>query len=1460
MAESCSIYAHCINSEGQKVESILFKDALHFAPDRETAKEWYGIGINSKFLEQVDGQASFDENGEITFQSLRKLANLDVKEEGLLNTLNDDIESGLYPYEEAIAKLQSFNRNSQFADDFMATIKQEGNQYRLSVVKRNDANEAALEEEIENRSIMDRIKYYLNKAGVSVEFLDEGSKKYDGRYSTKNAQRAADGLYNLIQVSKGEKIKEALAEEAGHFAIGALGDSPLVSRLIGLLTPEVQKKILGNEYETKAMGSSYRRELAGDLVGQMLLRNNPQNTWELMASRIANLAKRVFNTISGNDVANAILDAKKTAQEIAKGFMSSNFTGTVENALNTKETLYSAEASFNVKTFKEVVATLKKQANEMRGVSESLYHKFNNIAKQIQLRNVSTPSAISDYIAFDGIVEAISLMSDLMESEIPSLLEEVNFSDTEDFNKNMARNAKNLRAVRIFARNALSLIKLVNDSTTGGASGNQLLVGDYIYETVDESGNKVTVDLGKTLDSFHHLLADREGLINALNTKEFQMFLRFMQEGYGKNYIERSARVLFDWKGKKTKGKLIEFRGAEKMNISDLLTYLEGDISIFERYMGSASNCEDVVVQISDKYSKTANKLADDRTEMVRRRLLVLRGKLKEIGLKDTSIFCERSIKTGKLTGNILSRYCWGDWEDEWIAFKKQCEKEFWEENPDLEGRSEGEIGIMWSMFFDKRRLLWHKGDALHKGHSKWDKETNRWIPNDSYLNKQWDNVMEDHPERIKWLESYMGLKTEIDSMLGETHTVAHRMPQFKGTFSNKIRNRKLFESGTKATIGTIRATLRDLFCEDSEDTEYGSAQTYNTLDEDMFSNRLEFEKEKLNRLPLYGINKLKNTEELSTDLFYSTFAYAGMANTYGAMSKLVDIFEIGKEVLLRRKVKGLTPESELGHHSLAYTRFVKFLDKQIYNVGVKGLKIGKKFLIAKTAMAASRLGSTYFLGGNVTGGIANVTQGFTEIIKEAIAGEYYSLSDFRQANAWYFQSIPENLWSAGEDLKTDKVSLLIRHFNILNENRAEQRNWHTNDSRITNLLGGSLFLPYKMGDHYMQTISYLALANRTKLYTIDGKEVKLFDAYKIVDITDEESEDSRKYGKELELSEMFFKTKEGPKEYKLIESILDKLETKEDLNDSEMEYINNKGYSITNISNLKANLINDQSNLVFSDTDESAYMDKAREINNRLHGIYNKQDAVAFSQTLIGKMLMSMRNYILGMAERRFGTQKYSLALQGETEGSYRTALKVFMTSFTDKGGFWKTAQLLFLPTTKRAKGLAMSMGFSENQYRNMRRFFADYLFIGLVWLVKALTALDTGGDDDDDDEETDPNVITGIIYYFASRLFREQTALATPRGVYDEFPNVTSMTPAGLSALGDIANTAYLIAGSIGADEENSEFFYQASKKGRYEKGDPKWQYRFFRMFPFYRSIYTFTNPYEAAAGYEFGRKVRN
>jgi hypothetical protein len=114
----------------------------------------------------------------------------------------------------------------------------------------------------------------------------------------------------------------------------------------------------------------------------------------------------------------------------------------------------------------------------------------------------------------------------------------------------------------------------------------------------------------------------------------------------------------------------------------------------------------------------------------------------------------------------------------------------------------------------------------------------------------------------------------------------------------------------------------------------FGSNNEFNEIEEDPLENPMFFEKEKINRLPLFGINKLKDMNDLSTDLFGTMLQYGSMAATYNAMERVVDVFELGRDVLKQRKV-GNKVESNRESESRAYSRYAKFLEKQIYGLNV---------------------------------------------------------------------------------------------------------------------------------------------------------------------------------------------------------------------------------------------------------------------------------------------------------------------------------------------------------------------------------------------------------------------------------------------------------------------------------------------------------------------------------------------
>lgn len=1467
---TCAIKVRVKNSNGELVESRLFNDLLHYTKNnREKSKEYYAIGTDRQFVEAIEDKAEFDENGEITFETLRSNTDLDINEDELLSELNKEIKSGTYSYSEAILKLQNFNRNSQFNKKYLATLSEAQGKYVLSIVPRNPKNENALADIIKNRSIQDRIIYYLNRAGVSVSFLEK-DERVKGRYSTINAEKTATNFYNLIKIAKGEKIEETLAEEAGHFAIGALGNSPLVTRLQALLTPEIQEKLFGSDKD-KLMGINSAREAAGMLVGRALIGNiDKLTTFGKIVERLKSLIKRVFSTISGNDVLNATEEAKHIADKIAAGFMSHEFTGTVEQALETKETLYNAKPSYNVQVYKDTVERLRKTVTALKGITNDAFAKhFERILGQVESgrsRIVLNPSTFADSVSLEGITEAVASFADMVGpgKEIDTLLKSIDFENGISFMASTPVNGRKLRQVRTFLKNGKILEALISDSIKIIA-GKQSLVGDIEnVNTLDELGNATSMNLKELLKD----LRDANSVLEAeLRTKEVQFFTRFCEHFLGKKYIERSSRLLF----KRDESKKFSFtlvrEESKKISVEDALNYLENDIDFFERFLGSMSNNPDIIGQIVDRVVKESNKAADTYTLQHRDALRILKEQLKNIGITDTSILYERD-RTGKLSGNIISPTNWGNYELDFAEFKKAAEQQFKEETPDLEVLTDFEKGIKWQLWFGPKIKAWHKE------HSTFNSELNRYVPALStdkivkrytYDNSEFTDLMKKYDGLQVWYNNFMELKRELDSRLPENSTFAVRMPQFKGTYMNKVQNRRYFDNVLTAHRSALRRELSDTFCETSEDTDFGSNNTYNKKEEgSLFCSKLDFEKEKINRLPIYGINKLEDMNDLSTDLFHSMLAYSSMANTYAVMNLVVDTLEVGTEVLHERKVgpNRLTESERKGAKSNAFNRYLKFLDKQVYGIGSTKHKFGK-IVWEKITAASSSLASRYFLGGNVVGGMANTFTGFTEIFKEMLSEEHFSYKDWKKAHKYYFSSFVENWANYGKLVKDNKVSLLMEKWNAYGSGKQDFKTWHTSHNRIYNMFSQSIFLPYKSGDHYMQAISYLAVANKTKVYDEDGNSKSLFEAYEVVDIDSK----NPKAGKKVELKKYRFTSKQGGKQYNIIQSILSKIENAGsssvllsspiNLTTEESEYLAKHNLDINNREDTVRQLQYNANNLIWSDSAESKFMDLCREINNRMHGIYNNQDKVAFQQSWYGNALLAMRGYALGMIERRFSSNHYSLALGHDVEGSVITSLKALVklaeASKVDSRGFLNTIKAIALPFGRNSAKTFYQMGFSANQIRNMRRSFGDYAIILLLTLLKFATA------QDEDDDEEDVNIVPGITYYFTNRLLREQSAFNMPFGAYEESTSLLDLVPSGVSALFDIGKLTKEGLGAPFADKDNSTYFYQQDKEDRYEQGDTKFKVHFFRMFPYLRSIYTFQQPYEASESYEYGRRLK-
>lgn len=1547
MSKSCVRYPQCRNLNGELVDSQLFKNMLEYSSnDRKFAKQMYALAKNQDFISSYRSKLEFDENGEPTMRSLFKAAKISLKDEKILKVLNKELGAGEYSWEEAFNKVKAFNENESTeysrGTEYMATATPTSKgKYHVHAVKRDAGSESQLHSVVKTETMRDRLINLLKSYGIGVDFLDRGHNKY----STESVQKAADGLYHLIQIVQGKTdVSPVIAEEAGHAAIAMLGSSPLVSRLIDALSPEVQKQILGEEYNNKYLGRDARREVAGDLVGKALLKRMSHNKLGNLVNRIADLAKRVFYRMKADEVNLIRIDAERMADRIARGFINHSSQFNLENALQTPETLYSTEYSAKIKTYKTMLTELQLLSTKLKAANSKWADRVDVMIAKMQINREDKINQqigiLADTAALEGIAETVDMIIEVLSNDLPELLASVDFNNTYDFTTNMARNGRSLREAHLIISTCAKISALLADEKTGISKERVTYADTITGEPITKVLSDMYAIIAKAITpyqegSFYHQLMDKE--------KEF--FIKFLEDSYGATTIRRSTRIVFDRRlAKEQERSFIAFREGRDYTMKELVESLEQDINFFDRFLGAMADSGDIPGEIVDKTVKQYNKEADDLTNKIWDDLRAIEAQALEGGIKDPQVIYERDPKTGKLTGNLIDPLLWGIWERDYEEFMKKHKQSFLEEqskNPSFTYKSELEKTLLWQQYFEPIRKAWHKGHSTFRPDSG-------WIPMDSkYHNYEYDKLAFTSPAAISLLKEIMSLKELLDSMTGNAMP-SHRAPQFKGTFFNSIRN-KGSRLNPKSYGSVWWDIIKDSFVTSEEDAEmYGSTLTYNSPEEDMFANRLAFEKEKINRVPLFGINRLKDMDMLSTDIYSSMLAYAGMATRYAAASQVIDTIEIGKEVLRKRKL-GTEDETEGDGVTRAFTRYCKYVDKQLYGIGNKPIVIGK-VVLNKIASGLSSLASKIFLGGNVPGGIVNLGTGKIETLKEAIAGEHFDMKDLLAAEKYYLTHVPQLLLQVGKTIKNDELSLIMRHFNMQNNNREVQRKYSTYKGRLHHVFDEALLFPYTSGDHYMQTVPYLALLHKQRLIAKDGSDAgNLLELYTKEAITYIDSagfrSKNKKYGGTIALQGVYFKTEEDRQEYLMLESIAQALEntstgifgTTINLSTEQLDFLSNKGWNVADVENTKKLVLREMQNVQWNSVDESVIMDKAREIDDRLHGIYNEADKTALHQEIWGSMILAMRGYALGLIQRRFGASKYSVVLGGEVEGSMLTFAKLFASVGTNRWNLKDAISTLVWPWTKGARAKMEAAGFTTNQYRNIRRTWADFLGIILLKLLRAACA------DDEDEKETEEEVANivkqlkangapqalidsyieetkqlkeidpmGVAYYFLSRWEREQSAFSMANAMYEEWQNLTSLVPAGLSVVWNLGELVVLLGGDIffnyqeidpekyemlkkagwskemiAAERQRDQealndaagqhFFYgQTGPDGIYKKGEAKWKRKLSLLSPvpililgdeteLYwdyvgRTENVLYHPYQAAKSYEYGRKVRN
>ena len=102
MGASCTINTYVRNKEGQVVESKLWNDLMDFTRNnRSLTQQYYAIGTNQSFLQKFRHRIKYDENGQITLESLKKIAKLKGSEDAVLAKVRGSFRASDLTFEQA---------------------------------------------------------------------------------------------------------------------------------------------------------------------------------------------------------------------------------------------------------------------------------------------------------------------------------------------------------------------------------------------------------------------------------------------------------------------------------------------------------------------------------------------------------------------------------------------------------------------------------------------------------------------------------------------------------------------------------------------------------------------------------------------------------------------------------------------------------------------------------------------------------------------------------------------------------------------------------------------------------------------------------------------------------------------------------------------------------------------------------------------------------------------------------------------------------------------------------------------------------------------------------------------------------------------------------------------------------------------------------------------------------------
>lgn len=339
--------------------------------------------------------------------------------------------------------------------------------------------------------------------------------------------------------------------------------------------------------------------------------------------------------------------------------------------------------------------------------------------------------------------------------------------------------------------------------------------------------------------------------------------------------------------------------------------------------------------------------------------------------------------------------------------------------------------------------------------------------------------------------------------------------------------------------------------------------------------------------------------------------------------------------------------------------------------------------LVKLGSLAQNIAGSKYMMM-NITGGIANVLTGSSNIFMERAAGEYINLKDWEAGKSEWIKgtvSYMANMYSENSSTLQDAI---IKLSHVVDFDRVTEVSTAEGLRENIRRVRGLLFSPQSIGEHYMQNVMLFAMLKSHRLvdngrggYDIMSKEMyhRKAEQDALMSVIN-----TPRGGENQALLEQFNKFMDDAKadnkkraKYNLFKAnpIFDFVKTY--LNEEQQrEYIAKRKELIKNIDKKFAELPDVYNQFELKDgiaqikpdskltlKEYAKFIDKVREVNKKVHGVYDKLGSANIEQHWWGGMVMQYHKHLYPGFKKRYRWNGYYNETLGTIE---KVVILVFM------------------------------------------------------------------------------------------------------------------------------------------------------------------------------------------------------